>query len=289
MAAIKPYDVAKPFRRTNNFPLDVTSVFASVEEANSYLSGETSYLGQVLAVVTSQRDVEIYKVGYNSVENKKVLLPIGGSAEATTTETIVIDAGGQQYTIPMGSDLTDSLGYVKEAIEAVDSRDGKITEDIVVDGKTVAVSGTPVTTVFADVYSRILNMIVEINAVGDGDIDAYASGDTVYVSLKGVSNDKITLDEEKTVTLTLNLNGGESAELEGMVLTGSTYGDTLDIALPNVVPSKGTERFTGWWLDMNSDEAHDSNEVFQAGSTITLTNLTSISPYTGTITALWVE
>ena len=177
MADNLKYDIAKSFQRTKEFPLDRTSVFNSLEAATSYAAGEgplgkTSYLGQVLAVVEGT-NVEVYKIGYDTVTGRRILQAIGGAdGQAVTTESITIG----NVTIPVGSDLTDALNGIKDVVDAMGSTDGKITQDIIISGQTYATAGTPTTTVINDLYSKVINNATLTKNIMSGSTIALAKG-----------------------------------------------------------------------------------------------------------------
>ena len=177
MADNLKYDIAKSFQRTKEFPLDRTSVFNSLAAATSYAAGEgplgkTSYLGQILAVV-EDTNVDVYKIGYDTLTGRKVLMSIGGAdGQAVTTESITIG----NVTIPVGSDLTDALHAIETVVEDMGSTDGKITEDIVISGQTYASAGTPTTTVVKDLYSKVINNATLTKNIMSGSTIALAKG-----------------------------------------------------------------------------------------------------------------
>lgn len=160
MANVK-YDIAKSFQRTGNFPLDVTSIFNSLADATAYVEGngplgQTCYAGQILAVVQNN-EVNVYKVGIDATTHNKVLQSIGSGEGGNVTTDQTINIG--DTTIPVGTDLTDALGIVADVINDMGSTDGKLTENIVVDGVTYATAGTPITTVINAIFSKIIHSV----------------------------------------------------------------------------------------------------------------------------------
>lgn len=320
------YDIAKPFQRTGAFPLDRTSVFTSLSAATAYAAGDgslgkSSYLGQVLAVVEGN-SVDIYKIGFDSVQNKKVLMPIGGGITGTTIIEHSIVIG--DTVIPVGSNMTEAFEIAAGVINDMGSTDGTITDDIIVDGETYAEAGTPITTVLGDVYYKIIhnsgivtkdivdgegNKIIEsgdtnteafeklvdymgnlspnLEFVGDEDIEITVSGNVVTIGVKGISNsdEPIVLDEKKTITLSFNVNGGTGTFNQETELT---WGDYVEFELPADVPTKGTSAFIGWKVDTDASGEEDF-VIYQPGDIVRIVNITELeaTAFTATALALW--
>lgn len=70
--------------RQDAFPLDRSSVFGSMENAQSYAQTDpTAYVGQIIAVVTDGES-EVYQIKNTAGE----LAPVGGAVETATDEEV---------------------------------------------------------------------------------------------------------------------------------------------------------------------------------------------------------
>ena len=326
MADILKYDIAKPFQRTGGFPLDRTSVFGSLSAATEYAEGngdlgKSAYLGQVLAVVDSANNVEIYKIGYDSSLGKRVLMPIeGGGGSAIIEQSIQIG----DRVIPVGATVTEAFQVVSDVVDDMGSADGKLTDDIYVDGVKYAESGTPITTVIGDVYDKIIhnsgvvskdiedgegNVIIEegdtnteafeklvdymgnlspnLEFVGDEDIEVTVSGNVVSIGVKGISNsdEPMVLDEKKTITMTFNLNGGTGSFTPEVELT---WGDYVEFELPSEAPVKSGSEFLGWKVDTDASGAEDF-VIYQPGEYVRIINISELTgdTFSANALALW--
>ncbi|MBP5723246.1 MAG: InlB B-repeat-containing protein [Bacteroidales bacterium] len=325
------YDIAKPFQRTGAFPLDRTSVFTSISAATAYAAGDgslgkSSYLGQVLAVVEGN-SVDIYKIGYDSSLGKRVLIPIegGGGSEISADQVIIyrsIPVGDR--VIPVGATVTEAFQIAADAVDDMGSADGKLTEDIYVDGVKYAESGTSITTVLGDVYDKIIhnsgvvskdiedsegNVIIEegdtnteafeklvdymgslspnLEFVGDEDIEITVSGNVVSIGVKGISNsdEPMVLDEKKTITMTFNLNGGTGSFTPEVELT---WGDYVEFELPSDAPVKSGSEFLGWKVDTDASGAEDF-VIYQPGEYVRIINISELTgdTFSANALALW--
>lgn len=321
---ILKYDIAKPFQRTGAFPLDRTSVFTSLSAAVSYAAGEgnlgkSAYLGQVLAVV-EENNVDIYKIGYDSALGKRVLMPIGGGGSAIIEQSIQIG----DRVIPVGATVTEAFQITADVVDDMGSADGKLTEDIYVDGVKYAESGTPITTVIGDVYDKIIhnsgvvskdiedsegNVIIEegdtnteafeklvdymgnlspnLEFVGDEDIEITVSGNVVSIGVKGISNsdEPMVLDEKKTITMTFSLNGGTGSFTPEVELT---WGDYVEFELPSDAPVKSGSEFLGWKVDTDASGAEDF-VIYQPGEYVRIINISELTgdTFSANALALW--
>lgn len=272
------YDIAKGFQRTNDFPLDKSSVFTSLAAARDYAEkrgplGKTSYLGQVLAVVENN-EIHIYKIGLNKDTNARELQELGGIID----RRIVIG----NVTIEPGTPIADVLEMLNDIIIT--------TEPIVIDGDVIVSSGTT----FNDALILVVDKLVEkINESGidedefrnllkqtisgaDEDVSVIEDGNKLLIKVNGISNDDvIVLDRERTITLNFG-NGIPS-------MTGVTLFDDIMFAnIPDTVPSGGV-----WKIDANLDGIVVlPNELFEPGDTVTITGLTNIDGDSVDLTAV---
>lgn len=79
------WDVGVSINRTNPLPLDVNSVFDSLESANLYVAGVLSYVGQPIAVVTDT-ETTLYIIDQN-----KRLVQVGKSPEGDDKSIEIVD------------------------------------------------------------------------------------------------------------------------------------------------------------------------------------------------------
>lgn len=120
------WDAAVAFNRNNALPLDKSSVFASKEAAEEYVSSATAYPGQVLAVVTSE-ETFVYTINANGE-----LQELGGASApmlfvADEEEMLAlsdIEAGQQVYRedthtiwLYKGTDPSDTANWAESAAQ----------------------------------------------------------------------------------------------------------------------------------------------------------------------------
>lgn len=84
----QPIPAFRPYTRVNNLPLDVTSVFTTIEEAEEYAAkGTVAYPGQIIAVVYNiEQEVRFYGIVFNtdeSIDAKYVLEKLGSGSTET--------------------------------------------------------------------------------------------------------------------------------------------------------------------------------------------------------------
>lgn len=122
LASAKKWDVGVPIYRTNNLPLDSTSVFDTYAEAAAYATGSssTAYAGQLVAVV-SDGATDIYKLVASAdgalslvmVNDDEIVINPTTSSDSVNLTSIGI--GDDVYTIR--SDLSTSITSLQSGKE----------------------------------------------------------------------------------------------------------------------------------------------------------------------------
>lgn len=255
------YDIAKGFQRTNDFPLDKSSVFTSLQLAKDYVDGKgklgkTSYLGQVLAVVENN-EVHIYKIGFNTEEGKRELQELGGILD----REVVIG----NITIPPGTPIADVLEMLDEIITTTDEiMDG--------DGDVIVPTGTTINESLELIINYLLDKISSAGVhaediIGDGDTYVEQAGEgKVKIGVHGISNDTpIVLDRERTVTIHF---GGEIGDR----VSESTWFDDVEFEnLPETPQTGGVWKLsTTSYAETPEDE---TPEWIEPGHSVKITNL----------------
>lgn len=75
------------FKRLNRGPLDIDSVFESMEDALKYVKGETSYPGQILTI-KDQNEYKIYVINGNNELTIQSNTKVGDISETTSSHPI---------------------------------------------------------------------------------------------------------------------------------------------------------------------------------------------------------
>lgn len=184
MAEIKNYDVGKPFQRTGKFPLDVSSIFFSFDDAEKYAEcgktgiikdsrrlGKTAYQGQIISVVENG-SVKIYKIDYNWA-----LKYIGeGSGEGGETTFDIVDDDGN-IIVNAGTPITDALQIIFSTLDEKMKEAGKV-KDVEIDNVSILDNEGKANIVFTH------DDCISISIKDKNNID---------ISLKGIFNEEIEI------------------------------------------------------------------------------------------------
>lgn len=157
-------DITRPFQRVFNFPLDRSTIFDTLEDAQNYAKadgsdirklGKTAYPGQLISVVNSgDSTVKVYKIAYRDGNTNPpyVLGAVGeGDSDGRTTADIVIDG---QVIVPAGTEITSAISTVTTYLYEHNTG-GETTEDIEYDGSVIISGGTPMTEALQTVVDKI--------------------------------------------------------------------------------------------------------------------------------------
>ena len=252
------YDLVKSFLRTNDFPLDKSSVWTNLDAAKAYATGEsgrlskTSYVGQVLAVIENN-EVKVYKIGYNRETGKRELQELGG----------VIDREVKigNTTIEPGTPIADVLEMLDEIITT--------EEPIDIDGEPIP-SGTTINEALQLVVDKLLEKIgsagIHADDIVPADDDIYVeqAGAGVIIGVRGISNNHVTVLDNRTVKITFS---------NGAVLTSEpTFLDEVTVG-----PFPQTTTAGNFWIlsTTSYEEQPEDNQpgVVRPGNSVTITNL----------------
>ena len=210
--ARKPLDWRKSFRRMNNFPLDYSSVYESLEDAIAYVDARRSvYLGQLISVIEYEGEgeekvvssVKAYKVDIDSENpDKWTLSPIGeGEGMPYLEEDIVIVTKEGEEVCIAESGLTMTEAFQKVAtyfnIHGGGSDSGVIEFDILnEEGEVIAPAGESVTRAIQDVVNYVLEHGGGISNIEPIDDDIFIGkiDNVTYIGVMGISNGEIELD-----------------------------------------------------------------------------------------------
>ena len=75
------WNTAVSFLRTNALPIDTLSVFASINDLNTYVASPLSYPGQIVAVVTSDSDISVYIINGSGASTPYTKIESTGTPE----------------------------------------------------------------------------------------------------------------------------------------------------------------------------------------------------------------
>ena len=234
----KVWDWTKPFQRTNKFPLDRSSMFASYEDALLYAKGDgsdsrglgaTSYIGQTITVwglnEKGKDGVWVYSLVPTEKEGFAAELKPVGSTQTETAETYsaakTLSEGlvvGQLILVSKPEDIEETVNdatvtntyqagfYIVNApgsISALDTSSGASDEIGAISGRVTSLEGKVTT--------------LEGNRVLTSDFDTYKQ--EIADALAGkVSNDALdTYKQEVAADLDAKVDDEEFATYQGQV------------------------------------------------------------------------
>ena len=134
------------FQRTGNFPLDVDSLFPSVDALKNYVvSGKTAHIGQIVAVTSTTEPTKVYKIDKTGVDS--------GFTEITSdvykkseVDELISNAGKVKDVKVGGSSVVDADGVANITMPTVDSSLNTTS--------TNAVQNRAVASKFGDYYTK---------------------------------------------------------------------------------------------------------------------------------------
>lgn len=263
----------KPFRRVDPFPIDISCIFTSLDDAVKYVRrdntdsrriGGSAYLGQIISVVEEDASantvVQVYKIiSLGKDEYEEDILGLSLIAEGTSenvfiSETIQIG----DVEIHEGDSLTQALQTISNVINEKD--DGVLTDDIVVNGEVIVSSGETVTNALSAVteflYTKITEITPETLYVAD---DIFLHGEVVIPSGSSISEALEILSEEVG-------KKGEGIISEDVVIDGIRYSAGTDVT---IVISAIAYALSGVSDGSITEDIIINNVVYSAGTPVT--------------------
>lgn len=237
----KQLDWKVAIKRENELPLDISSVFSSLEDAKKYVSGidtrrGKSYVGQIIAVSTT-KGVDIYKVEDNTSEDGLVnILKDVDLSKYYTAEQVdekINSISLAQFIssfdkLPSGADAVDNKIYIvgpasddegNKFVEYIYNKDaeewekiGEFKADITIDDAINANSSNPVQNrAIAEAIEQVYEDMGDIVA---GDLSEALKAYVKDVRVKdGDSNKTAVKDQVATIDLTNIVRTNDKGEL----------------------------------------------------------------------------
>lgn len=158
LANMTPISMPKAYQRSSQKPLDVSTIFTSLEDAIEYAAGESSYgdisyAGQILSVIdASGETVDIYKIDYDGS-----LVKIGeGSSKCLSAET---------YTDALSLATENNIGGIINVISAETISANTYTEGLYIVTGNGVISKLGVTSASGDVAGDIEQLKGKVNTL----------------------------------------------------------------------------------------------------------------------------
>ena len=190
-------ELTRPFKRMfKNMPLDASSVFNTLQEAEFYAEGTNkskgvAYLGQIISVLEGD-ELKVYKI----VPIEGTDFPYGLEEVGKTTINSDITINGVEFH--KGDEIVDVLDAIVDALEHADgviesaityTDEDDVTQVVVPEGSTFTEAFQYIVSYFENFGSGSIS-----NIIGDDDISVSVVGDTLKIDLLGISNpDEIVL------------------------------------------------------------------------------------------------
>lgn len=158
LANMIPISMPKAYQRSSQKPLDISTIFTSLEDAIEYVEGESnygniSYAGQILSVIdASGETVDVYKIDYDGS-----LVKIGeGSSKCLSAAT---------YSDASILATEDNIGNIINVISAETISGNTYTSGLYIVTGNGVISKLGVTSASGDVAGDIEQLKSRVNAL----------------------------------------------------------------------------------------------------------------------------